>query len=146
MSQKPCDIAAISEPASENASDKQSINLDNAAATRVLRKIDWYLIPLLFVTYNLNFMDKTILSSASVFGLRHDTHLVGQQYSWVSSGRLKLSTDVETADKTIVFYFGYFFWEYPTSYLIQKLPVGKYVGINTLFWGWYEIIKCLESP
>jgi hypothetical protein len=40
---------------------------------RVLRKIDWRLIPLMFITYNLNFMDKTILSSASVFGLRENT-------------------------------------------------------------------------
>lgn len=44
-----------------------------ALAKRVLRKIDWRLIPLMFITYNLNFMDKTILSSASVFGLRKDT-------------------------------------------------------------------------
>lgn len=42
-------------------------------AKRVLRKIDRRLIPLLFVTYALNFMDKTILSSASVFGLKDDT-------------------------------------------------------------------------
>lgn len=42
-------------------------------AKRVLRKIDKRLIPLLFVTYGLNFMDKTILSSASVFGLKDDT-------------------------------------------------------------------------
>lgn len=41
-------------------------------ARRVLRKIDRQLIPLLFVTYAFNFMDKTILSSASVFGLLED--------------------------------------------------------------------------
>lgn len=46
---------------------------ERAFAKRVLRKIDWRLIPLMFLTYNLNFMDKTILSSASVFGLREDT-------------------------------------------------------------------------
>jgi hypothetical protein len=45
---------------------------EQALAKRVLRKIDWRLIPLMFITYNLNFMDKTILSSASVFGLRED--------------------------------------------------------------------------
>ena len=44
----------------------------NVLAQRVLRKIDWRLIPLMFITYNLNFMDKTILSSAAVFGLRED--------------------------------------------------------------------------
>ncbi|KAF2651125.1 MFS general substrate transporter [Lophiostoma macrostomum CBS 122681] len=92
---------------------------DQALAKRVLRKIDWRLIPLMFITYNLNFMDKTILSSASVFGLREDTNLVGQQYSWVSS----------------VFYFGYFFWEYPTTYLITRLPVAKYLAANTFIWG-----------
>jgi hypothetical protein len=51
----------------------QSDAEQDALAKRVLRKIDWRLIPLMFITYNLNFMDKTILSSASVFGLREDT-------------------------------------------------------------------------
>ena len=46
---------------------------NHAVAKRVLRKIDRRLVPLLFTTYMLNFMDKTILSSASVFGLRDDT-------------------------------------------------------------------------
>lgn len=41
--------------------------------SHVLRKIDRRLIPLLFTTYMLSFMDKTILSSASVFGLIEDT-------------------------------------------------------------------------
>lgn len=39
---------------------------------RLLRKIDRTLMPLLFFTYVLNFMDKIILSSAAVFGLRDD--------------------------------------------------------------------------
>ncbi|GAB1205012.1 hypothetical protein APSETT445_003678 [Aspergillus pseudonomiae] len=94
---------------------------DNAQviASSALRKVDMRLIPLLFITYMFNFMDKTILSSASVFGLIDDTHLIGQQYSWVSS----------------IFYFGYFFWEVPTNYLIPRLPVAKYLAANTLFWG-----------
>lgn len=48
---------------------------DNAQviASRTLRKVDMRLIPLLFITYMFNFMDKTILSSASVFGLIDDT-------------------------------------------------------------------------
>lgn len=46
---------------------------DNAFSSHVLRKIDLRLMPLLFITYNLNFMDKTILSSAAVFGLEEDT-------------------------------------------------------------------------
>lgn len=94
----------------------EQFDTNSATARKVLRKIDFWIIPLLFITYNLNFMDKTILSSASVFGLSKDTGLKGQEYSWVSS----------------IFYFGYFFWEYPTTFLIQKLRVGKYVGVNTI--------------
>ncbi|EIM90956.1 MFS general substrate transporter [Stereum hirsutum FP-91666 SS1] len=93
--------------------------LDGAFARRVVRKIDKVMMPLMFITYCLNFADKTVLSSASVFGLSTDTGLVGQQYSWISS----------------VFYFGYLMWTYPTTLLIQKLPVGTYISINTILWG-----------
>ncbi|KAL4793555.1 major facilitator superfamily domain-containing protein [Aspergillus venezuelensis] len=86
---------------------------------KTIRKVDRRLIPLLFVTYILSFMDKTILASASVFGLIEDTHLVGQQYSWVSS----------------IFYFGYLVWQWPTNFLIPRLPVAKYLAANTLVWG-----------
>ncbi|KAJ3715127.1 major facilitator superfamily domain-containing protein [Lentinula raphanica] len=97
---------------------------DAIFARRVLRKIDWRLMPIMFITYNFNFIDKVILSSAAVFGLRDDTHLVGQQYSWVSSA----------------FYFGYLAWTYPTTLLIQRLPVGRYISINTIVWG--LIVAC----
>ncbi|RDW93611.1 uncharacterized protein DSM5745_00933 [Aspergillus mulundensis] len=105
-------------------------------ASQALQKVDRRLIPLLFITYMLAFMDKTILSSAAVFGLIEDTHLVGQQYSWVSSA----------------FYFGYLLWEWvcsprsglpslqltdikPTNFLIPRVPVAKYLAANTFFWG-----------
>ena len=49
--------------------------LCSESAKRVLKKIDWNLIPLLLFTYSLNFMDKSILSNAAVFGLTKDTVL-----------------------------------------------------------------------
>jgi sugar phosphate permease len=88
-------------------------------AKRVIRKIDFRVLVIMFVTYNLNFMDKTILSSAAVFGLTDDNHLKGTQYSWVGS----------------IFYFGYLLFEYPTTILIQRLPIGKYLSGVTLLWG-----------
>lgn len=58
--------------------DRQGSKTDILAERLVLKKIDRTIIPLLFVTYMLNFMDKIILSSAAVFGLREDT--VGLPY------------------------------------------------------------------
>lgn len=71
MADKSGEITATASEA-EEWQDREG-DLDSALAKRVLRKIDMRLIPLLFVTYNLNFMDKTILSSASVFGLKDST-------------------------------------------------------------------------
>lgn len=56
-----------------NMTVEESGRDEATVARRVLRKIDRAIIPLLFVTYMLNFMDKVILSSAAVFGLREDT-------------------------------------------------------------------------
>lgn len=66
-------MAGPDEAAGVVVSESSHPGVDAAMAKRILRKIDMRLIPLLFVTYMLNFMDKTILSSASVFGLQDDT-------------------------------------------------------------------------
>lgn len=61
-------------PDDDGNDDDDEDQVDAAVlAKRVVRKIDRRLMPLLFVTYALNFMDKTIMSSAAVFGLGDDT-------------------------------------------------------------------------
>jgi hypothetical protein len=52
---------------------------------RVLRKIDYRIIPILFVTYFLQYLDKNSINFASVYGLKTGTHLVGQDYSWLGT-------------------------------------------------------------
>ncbi|KAG9636468.1 putative MFS allantoate transporter, partial [Aureobasidium melanogenum] len=86
------------------------IELDEATNKRLLRKIDWNLMPVMCIVYGLNYLDKTTLSYASVMGIKKDTHLEGLDYQWLSS----------------MFYFGYLAWEYPTNRLLQRLPLGKY--------------------
>ncbi|KAJ5671983.1 hypothetical protein N7507_001110 [Penicillium longicatenatum] len=66
---------------------------------RVLRKIDTRFLPILAFCYFLQFLDKTSLGYTALLGIRADTHLVGDEYSWINS----------------IFYFGYFLWSFPTS-------------------------------
>ncbi|KAM3088698.1 Allantoate permease [Clarireedia jacksonii] len=80
----------------------------------VLRKIDWHLMPLLTFSYFLQFLDKSSLNYSSVLGIQKDTHLVGQQYSWLSS----------------VFYFGYLVANYPASLGFVKLPLAKFLSVS----------------
>lgn len=64
----------------KNAKD---IEADEAELKRVLRKIDFRIIPILFVTYMLQYLDKNSINFSSVYGLQKGTHLVGQDYSWL---------------------------------------------------------------
>ncbi|KAI9641687.1 hypothetical protein NHQ30_009543 [Ciborinia camelliae] len=100
----------------ENARD---IEVDPQEAKRVLRKIDIRLMPILFVTYMLQYLDKNSINFSSVYGLQKGTHLKGQQYSWLSS----------------IFYFGYLFSQFPSGYFLQRLPIGKFLSLTTIAWG-----------
>lgn len=96
-------------------------------ARRVLWKIDLILIPLIMVTVVLAAIDKVIISNAAIYGMKKDTHLKGNQYSWVGS----------------IFYFGYLAFEYPAALLIQRLPVAKlYAGMVA---GWAVMMLCTAA-
>ncbi|KAF9522154.1 allantoate permease [Crepidotus variabilis] len=52
---------------------------------RLLRKIDKHLMPIMFIIYFLQLMDKQTLAFSSVFGISRDTHLEGDEYSLLGS-------------------------------------------------------------
>jgi len=93
--------------------------IDPLEEQRLIRKIDWMILPYLAVCYAFFYIDKTTLSYAAIFGIKDDLKLVGTQYSWLSS----------------IFYFGFLAWALPTNFLIQKFPIGKYLGANIFLWG-----------
>lgn len=87
---------------------------------KLLRKIDWAILPCMIATYFIQFLDKTTIGYTAVMGLREDTNLVGQQYSNVA----------------MIFYIGYLVAEFPTQYLAQRISrIGKYLGVNIVLWG-----------
>jgi sugar phosphate permease len=92
---------------------------DKAEEKKLVRKIDFIIIPYLAVCYAFFYIDKTTLSYAAIFGIREDLHLVGDEYNWLSS----------------MFYFGFLVWAFPTNFLMQRLPIGKYLGFNIFLWG-----------
>jgi MFS family permease len=93
-------------------------------------------MPLLVVSYMLQFFDKTTLGYTAILGIQADTvglppyltrhnthwhqlqHLTGPEYSWVSS----------------MFYFGYLAASYPTSFALVKLPLGKFLAVSVIVW------------
>ena len=60
-------------------------DIDPQEARRVLWKIDLHIMPILMMTYMLQYLDKSSINFAAVFGLEKGTNLHGQDYSWLSS-------------------------------------------------------------
>ncbi|KAJ5453428.1 allantoate permease [Penicillium daleae] len=82
-------------------------------------KIDMRLIPILFMNITLPAMDKVTPSTGALYGLREDLNLKGDQYAWIGSA----------------FYFGYLFWCFPSSQILQRLPVAKSISGTMVAWG-----------
>lgn len=70
--------------AAEIAIEGNAILEDPVQLTKLIRKIDLTIAPLLASVYFLQFLDKTTLSYTAVMGIRQDTHLEGQDYSDLS--------------------------------------------------------------
>lgn len=54
---------------------------DDVETAKVLRKIDWRLLPMLSFLYLLAFLDRSNLGNAKVAGLEEELQLTGTQYN-----------------------------------------------------------------
>lgn len=86
---------------------------------KLLKKIDRFLLPLMWFCYGIQQTDKTSIGTQAIFGLIEDTNLVDQQYSWL----------------TTIFYITYLAGEFPSNFLLQRWSIGKSLSLYMLCWG-----------
>ncbi|KAE8364618.1 major facilitator superfamily domain-containing protein [Aspergillus caelatus] len=87
---------------------------------RLVRKVDWRLLPLLCMTYGLQYYDKAMLSQAALFGLREDLGLlIGNRYAMSAA----------------IFYLGFIVGAYPTMALAQRYPIHHVASLTVTTWG-----------
>ncbi|TVY36222.1 putative transporter, partial [Lachnellula occidentalis] len=79
----------------------------------ILRRIDLTLLPLLFISYMFQYLDKSAMGFTAILGLRTDLHLKGQEYSWAGS----------------IFNFGYLVASGPVVLIMVRFPVGKFMAV-----------------
>ncbi|QRW27144.1 major facilitator superfamily transporter [Rhizoctonia solani] len=126
--------------------DQSPEEIDLEAEKRLLWKIDLLLMPLLTMSYGLQYYDKAIFSSASVFGLLQDmvsmilckrspSNLARQKDLVVTSGNPPVSSTTRFSTATAAFYWGFLAASYPMSFLLQKFPVGKTLSLMVILWG-----------
>ncbi|PMD46859.1 MFS general substrate transporter [Hyaloscypha variabilis F] len=95
------------------------IVIDEVTNKRLRKLIDRRVLVVMIFTYFLQALDKGTLSFASIMGIQKYTHLVGQEYSWL----------------TTCIYIAILIVEFPTNWIIQRVPIAKYLSINIMLWG-----------
>ncbi|KAF7296994.1 MFS general substrate transporter [Mycena indigotica] len=95
--------------------------LDPVEADRVLRKIDWHILPLMCILYWIQFMDKTTLGSSAILGIQKSTHLTTNQYNWLGT----------------IFYLSYLVFEFPQNLALQRFPVAKWMRFPLFRFHWH---------
>lgn len=81
-------------------------------------------LPCFLITQALQFMDKTALNYANLFGYQDALSLKGLEFNYLSA----------------MIYAGYFFGQYPCGWLIGRFPAQKVMAISILLWGLTVVI------
>ncbi|KHO01676.1 Major facilitator superfamily domain, general substrate transporter [Metarhizium album ARSEF 1941] len=93
--------------------------VDAVDLTALRHKIDWHLVPLMFLCYTMQFLDKVILNYAAVMGISKDLKLRGNDFSNVAT----------------FLFVGLLCFEIPNIYFLQIFPAAKWLGANVTLWG-----------
>ncbi|KAL1709121.1 major facilitator superfamily domain-containing protein [Schizophyllum commune] len=88
----------------------------------LVRRFDRFLLPIMWICYGVQQADKTGLSTQVC--IKEDTHLRGQQYSWLST----------------IFYISYLCCEFPSNWVMQRINIGRTLSVLMLIWG--VIVLC----
>lgn len=132
-----------------NYENLPDVERSSHAEKRLVKKIDWMLMPLMAAIYNLQYLNKTIhtisISSLSAYLLRENFLRAHTDFSLVNYAHvmgLAKDTNTDASQFSYLateFYVGYLFCEIPHGYLLQTLPVG-----NT--WAPVVILEWVQPP
>ncbi|PON22908.1 hypothetical protein TGAM01_v208163 [Trichoderma gamsii] len=100
---------------------------------RLIRKLDFWIIPLMMVTYTLQSYDKGIMSAATQFNFNADlklTTIVGYEPNGTP-----ITNNQKYANASMIFYIGYLVGTYPMMFLSQHYSTSRVVACATFLWG-----------
>lgn len=93
---------------------------------KLLRKLDFLLMPFVAFLYSLFYIDKASNGWAAVMGIKADMKMKGTMYSWTGSS----------------FYLGYLFFQPFASLSLQKFPLTTCFSVYMFSWA---LIICMQA-
>ncbi|CCM02520.1 uncharacterized protein FIBRA_04622 [Fibroporia radiculosa] len=109
-------------------------NIDVSAVDerKLMRKLDWHLVPWLSFLYLLSFLDRTSIGNAKLYGMETDLHISDQQYLIALT----------------LFFFPYAIFEVPSNIFLKRLRPSIWLSFLMTAWGimMVRIVFVLQGP
>ncbi|KAL4930119.1 major facilitator superfamily domain-containing protein [Aspergillus undulatus] len=93
---------------------------------KLVRKIDFFLLPNIWIMYLLSYMDRTNIGNARLAGMEEDLSLTSSQYSII----------------LVVFFIGYVVFEPPSNMILVRTRPSLYLPAIMVLWG---ALTCIMS-
>ncbi|KAG1758818.1 MFS general substrate transporter [Suillus occidentalis] len=101
--------------------------LNPGERARILRKLDWHLLPFVSLLYMLSFLDRANVGNAKVAGMSKDLHLIGFRYNIAAA----------------VFFILYSFAEVPSNIALKLFRPSRWIPAIMIAWGLVMTLMCL---
>ncbi|KAL9001946.1 MAG: hypothetical protein Q9188_005104 [Gyalolechia gomerana] len=100
-------------------SENGSTSEETAAERIALRKVDWHIVPMVFMYYMVSFLDRSNIGNGRLYGLEEDLGLKGDQFQTATS----------------VFFATYVAVEVPSAIYLKKLRPARFISGMAVSWG-----------
>ncbi|KAL4883912.1 major facilitator superfamily domain-containing protein [Aspergillus karnatakaensis] len=104
-------------PELDSSSDVPAI--DEVAEKKLIRKMDYYILPFVVLLYLFSFLDRVNIGNARLYGLEEDLGLQDDQYQVAVS----------------ILFVTYCLFEVPSNLVIKKLTPSRYIASIAVIWG-----------
>ncbi|EIW82847.1 MFS general substrate transporter [Coniophora puteana RWD-64-598 SS2] len=113
----------------ESGEKELAVDVSPTERARILRKMDWHLLPFVSLLYLLSFLDRSNVGNAKVAGMSKDLDLVGFRYNIAAA----------------VFFFLYSFAEVPSNVCLKLFRPSRWIPSIMLAWGIVMTLMCLVT-
>ncbi|KPM43817.1 hypothetical protein AK830_g2780 [Neonectria ditissima] len=96
---------------------------------KLVRKIDAFLMPILWIMYILNYIDRTNIGNAKIAGMQSELDLSDDDYAWVLS----------------IFFFGYLICEVPSNMILSRSKPSVFLPTIMLIWGALSALMAISK-
>ncbi|KAG9313544.1 major facilitator superfamily domain-containing protein [Chiua virens] len=108
-------------------SAKDAAHLGPGEYVKILRKVDWHILPLVSLLYLLSFLDRSNVANAKVAGMATDLNLVGLKYNTAAA----------------IFFIPYCLGQIPSNVVLKVFRPSIWIPTIMVAWGVVMTLMCL---